>query len=867
MSLSPRGEAPRPATAWPHRQRGAASATVGPVTHDPRAGAPELLELFRVLARAPMLVSREAFERVSRVVCELTGAHAVGLVLPDGPEHARLFALSRDVDASAPSFVSFGERFASLAEVRARTYGLGVAHRCDDTREGAELERLGALAGFLSYWDVPLRGDDGQVVGDVLLGFRSTGGARALPEALAWAIADALAGALPASLEALVLRRRARLVEEGADAFLAWDREGRVADVNRAAELLVGVERASLVGLEVSRLLEPRLLEPALEGLEARGTLSSWEPGDDVARREPSTQLSVGVRASRVFDDALVAGHAVVRDLREIVAAERRDRERLERIRELEHQKRTLLDNAPLVLFRLEIATRELAYLSRYAETLFGVSPEQALSAPGFLRSSHAEPRGALAFERAVDEALAGRAAAPYEARMVHATGAEVTARCVVYPLFGAQGDVVAVEGMLSDVSVEHVARKKLLAADRLSTLGTLSAAVAHELNNPAAFVLLGVDALDRMLHGPGVSIAPSVSSPLAELVAELRASVRRIVDIAGDLRLFASPAPASGQRAVIDVNRAVTSALTLTRGQLQERATLETELGDVPPVAMEDGRLTQVVVNLLVNAAQAIPRARGELEHRIRVETRAAGPSVEIVVSDTGVGISRENQRRLFTPFFTTKDSESGTGLGLSISRDIVERAGGTIAVESPPVVPAAERSGVLAGALGAAPPGELPGARFVIRLPAASAVEPLEHARPLRSSRGGARLAVLVVEDEPSLGEAVRSVLAEHHEVELCEGGARALELLEERAFDVVLCDLRMPHMSGDTLYKTAVARAPRLARRFVFMTGARFAPEAREFFEHVSCPVLEKPFSIHDALAAIERAHGESRPWALG
>lgn len=829
------------------------------MTDDPRAGEALALPLYRVLARAPMLASRQSFERVSQVVCELTRADAVGLVLPDGPEHARLFAVSREVDASAPSFVSFGERFPSIADVRARTYGLGVAHRCDDTREGAELERLGALAGFLSYWDVPLRTVDGEVIGDVLFGFRSVDGARALPEHLAWAVADALGGALPASLEALALRRRARLIEEGSDAFVAWDREGRVADVNRAAERLAGASREALVGLAVSRLLEPHVLAPRGDGGEVRGTLSSWAPagGSDPSRDEPSARREVGVRAAPVQDDALVAGHALVRDLREIIAAEERDRERLERIRELEHQKRTLLDNAPLVLFRLEAGTRELAYLSRYAETLFGVTPEQALAVPAFLRAAHAEPHGARAFDRAVDEALAGRAAAPYEARMVHATGAEVTARCVVYPLHGAQGDVVAVEGMLSDVSVEHVARKKLLAADRLSTLGTLSAAVAHELNNPAAFVLLGVDALSRMLNGPGVALAPSVSAPLSELVTELRASVRRIVDIAGDLRLFASPAPGGGRRAVIDVNRAVTSALTLTRGQLLERATLETELGDVPAIAMEDGRLTQVVVNLLVNAAQAIPRGPSEVEHRIRVETRASGRWVEIAVSDTGAGISRENQQRIFTPFFTTKDSESGTGLGLSISRDIVERAGGTIAVQSP-LTPSAAPEGERARA------GALPGARFVIRLPAESAVAPLEP--PATRRPAARRLSVLVVEDEHSLGEAVKNVLAEHHDVELCDGGARALELLEQRAFDVVLCDLRMPHMGGDALYETAVARAPRLARRFVFMTGARFAPESRAFLERVTCPVLEKPFSIHDALAAIERAHGESRPWVF-
>ena len=156
------------------------------------------------------------------------------------------------------------------------------------------------------------------------------------------------------------------------------------------------------------------------------------------------------------------------------------------------------------------------------------------------------------------------------------------------------------------------------------------------------------------------------------ETLRELRETIRRIVDIARDLRLFASPPTFDGaSRTVVDINRTVKSALSLTRGQILERAQIERHLNDVPPVMMDDGRLGQVLVNLLVNAAQAIPKTYAA-EHVVSVATRSDGTTVEIEVRDTGVGIAEENMPRIWQPFFTTKSPDVGTGLGLSISREI---------------------------------------------------------------------------------------------------------------------------------------------------------------------------------------------------
>jgi CheY-like chemotaxis protein len=324
--------------------------------------------------------------------------------------------------------------------------------------------------------------------------------------------------------------------------------------------------------------------------------------------------------------------------------------------------------------------------------------------------------------------------------------------------------------------------------------------------------MLLGLDLLGRQLEGGGLRLAPGVASSVEATLAELRASIRRIVDIARDLRLFASvPVTGGERRALVDVKAAVESALSLTRGQLLERARLDVHLEDVPPVLMDEGRLGQVIVNLLVNAAQAIPGARStehrNAEHRIGIETRAEGRDVLIEVIDTGVGISRENAARIWEPFFTTKDRDAGTGLGLSISQQIIQRAGGTIVAESP-------YPGRTAGQAGA---------RFLIRLPAAGA-DASEEGRSVQL---------------PPL---------------VCLQGGR---------FDVVLCDLRMPVMSGEALYKRVRARDAAQADRFVFMTGVGFGADLTRFLSESGREVLEKPFPASRALDAIARVLRQAVP----
>jgi C4-dicarboxylate-specific signal transduction histidine kinase len=538
-----------------------------------------------------------------------------------------------------------------------------------------------------------------------------------------------------------------------------------------------------------------------------------------------------------------------------VVAAEREAAQYLARLRALEQQHRTLLDNAPLVIFRLEPESGELLYINRRAEQLLGIAQSGACAQPDCLRAAHDEA-GRHSFDQALLAARNGAPLPAYEARLTRrgaqgAAGSELTASVQIYALTERER-VVGIEGILADISAEHAARLQLVQTDRLTTLGRLAASVAHEINNPAAFLMLGLEHLARLLdepEGEGGVGSEEGRREAGMLVQQLSDSLQRIADIVRDLRLFSGPIrQRSGSEARADVNRAVQSALTLTRSQLVERARLMVDLEPVPPARIDQGRLAQVLVNLLVNAAQAIPAEDGR-EHRIQVITRAAAGQIEIEVSDTGSGIAPEDLSRIWAPFFTTKETGAGTGLGLSISRDIIERAGGQIDVVSPALED---------------PAGGRRGSRFIVHLAQASAsLTPGPRSSAPAPASSVRRKRVLVVEDEVLLASALAQQLSEHHDVRVTNTGARALELLATDTFDVVLSDVRMPELAGDALYVQACARYPRYRNAFIFMTGIGFGTDLGRLQELYQRPILEKPFPLERLLAAIAAVEAQAAP----
>ena len=374
--------------------------------------------------------------------------------------------------------------------------------------------------------------------------------------------------------------------------------------------------------------------------------------------------------------------------------------------------------------------------------------------------------------------------------------------------------------GRVGTLHLENVPTKR---ADGRKLVGTLAAGVAHEINNPLAAVIANLELATKDLAEVAKETGPLIA--LTELVEELEDASHaadRVRLIIRDLKLFSRAE--EDRTAAVDVVRVLESSLRMAWNEIRHRARLVKDFTKLPPVEVNEARLGQVFLNLIVNAAQAIPDGRSD-DNLIRVSTRLDELGrVAVDISDSGSGMSPETLGRLFTPFFTTKPPGVGTGLGLSISQRIVMTAGGEITVQS---------------AIGR-------GTIFTVHLPVARA-EIVDQACEAKVVRAGARRGrVLVVDDEPSIASAIRRVLQADHDVEVETCGAVALERLRGGAvFDVIVSDVMMPQVSGMELFARLGEIDPSQVHKILFLTGGAFTSSAREFLDGISNLRMEKPF----------------------
>ncbi|WP_193409844.1 ATP-binding protein [Myxococcus hansupus] len=235
--------------------------------------------------------------------------------------------------------------------------------------------------------------------------------------------------------------------------------------------------------------------------------------------------------------------------------------------------------------------------------------------------------------------------------------------------------------GVAVDITDRKAMQAQLVVSDRLAAVGTLAAGVAHEINNPLAFVLSNLSFLAGELHALTRELPPGRMAELEEVLREATDGAHRVRQIVRDLRTFSR-----GDDEVataVNVQSVLESAITLARSELKLRAQIVRDYREVPLVEGNEGRFGQVFLNLLINAAQAIPMGRSE-HNEVRLSLRSAGDRVIVEVRDTGMGMPPEVRARIFDPFFTTKPVGEGTGLGLSICHGIVTGFGGEISVES---------------------------------------------------------------------------------------------------------------------------------------------------------------------------------------
>jgi PAS domain S-box-containing protein len=399
----------------------------------------------------------------------------------------------------------------------------------------------------------------------------------------------------------------------------------------------------------------------------------------------------------------------------------------------------------------------------------------------------------------------------------------------VFTPVRDDAGEVQGAIGVSLIVTERVNMQSQLLQAERLASMGTLSASVAHEINNPLSYVLSNLDFAAKELADP--ESVPK-SGELAEWVSLAREGAARVARIVRGLKAFGRQD--DDRLEPTDVLAALERSLDMADNAIRHRARLVRSLKDVPPVFANDLRLSQVFVNLLLNAAQAIPEGhRDANEIRVRAWHEEAQSAVIVEIEDTGTGMEPEVKARAFEPFFTTKPIGVGTGLGLSICHGIVHGLGGSIDVESRP--------------------GE--GTKIRLRLPASGRARQTDavlrpRGAPLRRGR------LLIVDDNERVANTFAMRLSDHDVEVSLDPRAAADRVLGGDSFDVIFCDLMMPAMTGMDLYAVIARDRPKQAERMVFVTGGAFTPAARDFVASVPNAVLEKPFDEEKLVAVLAR-----------
>ena len=394
-------------------------------------------------------------------------------------------------------------------------------------------------------------------------------------------------------------------------------------------------------------------------------------------------------------------------------------------------------------------------------------------------------------------------------------------------------------EQLRETVSTLKSTQARLIQAEKIASVGMLTAGVAHEINNPLSFLLPNVayvgETIDAMVEqGRPFTRDSEEVVELKDLLGDCEFGLSRIEKVVGQLKLFARPDEPENSR--VSLGEIVDTLLKFTRSEVRHYAEIHCDVDPACYVNVCVSQLQQVLLNLIVNAAHAIPDDRPGI---ISVRAYPNDDFVCIDVSDNGVGISQAEQVKIFEPFYTTRRDKEGTGLGLSISLELTKKMGGKLSVHSV----------------------EGQGTTMTVVLPACTE----ERSRPAvvdTKSLCHASKTILLVDDEAATLRALSRVLAKRHSTVAFTSGCEALDWLTAHPRpDLVLCDLMMPEMSGPQLYRRSVQLDPEIGKRFVFVTGGAVTPEAHEFIQTTVNPVIMKPLTdakIRDLPRLVAASH---------
>ena len=597
-------------------------------------------------------------------------------------------------------------------------------------------------------------------------------------------------------------------VEQMPDPFELTDRNGRLSYANRAWQEAFGHDRQTCLGNTVARVFRGRE-RPLHDTAFYKFTMDRIQDGSSwlgaLACRTASGESRFAEAHVGPFDAPGFLGNVAIR--RDLRHRERRDLALAQAHNEFRRVLTALPDGAAVL-------RDERIYFANPAFLRMTDRRESEVVGSSYPELVHPDDRP-LFLDRDVNKSV--------RVRMLRPNG-EVRVADISTPgslSFEGQPALIL---MSRDVTDDRLAAETLARAERLSALGALAAGLAHEINNPLAYLTLS-------LYGLRDQAAHVLDDAGRETLGEAVDGAERIQRIVKELRAFSGQDSTESDE-VVDVAQVAASALNIAQNEIRHRATLFRNLASGAWVMAREGPLVQVLVSLLINAAQATPEGDTR-SNTIGVDVAVAGDEVVVTVADTGIGIPRAHMARVFEPFFTSKARMEGSGLGLSIARRIVEGFGGRITLESE----------------------EWVGTTATVVLPKAAAPRTDAPASTSLPKLNHYRARILIVDDEVQITRAITRVLR-GYEIVTAEGWEAAMDALEtQEAFDVVLCDLMMPGRSGPQLYQEAIVRCPKLRNRFLFMTGGAFADGVPRFLETWRLPVVAKPFDPDELNAIIQ------------
>ena len=597
-----------------------------------------------------------------------------------------------------------------------------------------------------------------------------------------------------------------RMIEAMPGGIVRVASDGAIVTANAEALRILGLTydrntHKYITDFETSTIWEDGRVCPVADYPVARAlTTGQRQPAATIGVRRPDGQTSWAVFTAVPMHDPTGAVAGAVVTFLDITEHKRVDIA----LRQSEARLRSILENAPNPI---AVTDREgrISFINHPGPNL---TPSDVI---GRLAWEHVDPASVEVTRDAVMRAIQTGENVRYQTTGL--SGRRYA--CSVGPVRSHEG-ITGAAIMSWDISELEQLQAKVMISDRMASLGTLAAGVAHEINNPLTYTLANLALLQRTV--------PATDDVSRARIASALEGGERIRSIVRDLSSFSHVG--EGRQVALDVHQLLESSIRMADNEIRYRARVVRSYGEIPPVIANDSRLGQVFLNLLVNAAQAIPEGDRDA-NEIRIATLQEPGYVVVTVADTGAGIPADMIDRIFDPFVTTKLQGAGTGLGLYICRNIVTSLGGEISVVSRP--------------------GET---EFRVRLRAATSavsdVSPIAVASP--PARSLSRLRILIADDEPAIVSLMRGFLGAHH-IDVASSGREAITALSTTDYDVAFCDLLMPDLTGMDVFAHLSAHHPDRTGCLVFMTGGAFTDRAKQFLATVPNEVMKKPFSLQE------------------